>query len=231
MNISKRDLRLILILLSILIFVMTYFFVYSSFTTKEETVRAEIKALEPSLTEVQNYYNNLGVYQQTIEADTKVIADELVRYPNEVRSEDLIMYAVNLEDEVGLAVQTAAFSGPQLVMAIRGMLDDGNGNVAAIPLSAYRNAMSISATLTYQQLKSMIDYINYTKSSAKLNTVNVSYNAETGELMGTMIIDRYFIAGGDYKYRETEVPVMGLGTDNIFGTITTVIEAPPVPTN
>lgn len=226
MNISKRDLKLILILLSILIFVIAYFAVYSSFNTKAEAVQAEIKTLQPSLAELENHYNNLGAYEQTIETDTRVIADELARYPNAVRSEDLIMYAVNLEDEVGLSVQTAAFSGPQPVMALKGMVDDGNGVVTAMPLMAYRNAMSISATLTYQQLKSMIDYVNYTKNTAKLNTVNVSFNAETGELLGTMILDRYFITGSDTTYHETEVPFTGLGTDNIFGTITTGTEAP-----
>ncbi len=219
MNISKRDLRLVLILLSILIFILAYFLVYSKYETRTGEVETQKKELQTKLSQLQGYSNKLGEYEQAIESNKQTIKNEIAHYPNDVRSEELIMYAVDLEDEVGLSISTASFSGPQLVMPLRAILER-DGTTENLTLTAYRNTLSITAELTYQQLKSFIDYINYTTYVTKLNTANLSFDSETGELMSTIIIDKFFITGADAEYYETEVPVMGYGTENIFGTIT-----------
>jgi hypothetical protein len=145
----------------------------------------------------------------------------MAHYPSDVRPEDEIMYAVDLEDEVGLSISSAAFGDPELVMQLRGIMEADDGSYTVVPLSAYRSTMDCACTLNYQELKNAVDYINFTQDCTRLNNVSVSYDSETGELMGTISIDKYFITGLDDEYHETYVPPMSLGTDNIFGTITT----------
>jgi len=219
MNLSKRDQKLIIILLGIVIFAAAYAGVYLNFTNKTTALEAETAALAPRLSELQGYYNSLGTYEKGIEESRAVITENLMQYPEDVRPEDEIMYAVSLEKDVGLFIGSAAFGEPEQVMALRGITETEDGSYSVLPLSAFRRRMDCACSLNYAQLKRTVKYINETPLCTRLNTVSVSYDAETGGLTGTMTIDKYFITGINDAYVETYVPQMPLGTDNIFGTI------------
>jgi hypothetical protein len=220
MKLSVRDQKLILILLSIVIFIAAYLGVYNNFVKKTTAIEDEMAALKPRLTELQSYYDNMSTYEQGIDECREAFSAETAQYPNAVRAEDEIMYAVELEEEAGVSISSAAFSEPEFIMALRSVKENEDGSYEAATLSAYRSTMDIACTLSYPELKNMVDYINYTQNCTRLNSVSVSYDSESGELMGDMIIDKYYITGLDDEYRETYVPPMALGTDNIFGTIT-----------
>ncbi len=221
MTISKRDVKLLFILFGLLIFVGVYVGVYNKFDSQTVQLQADIADLQLRVEQLQGYYENLDFYEEGIVNSKKEIQKKLDEYPNDVRAEDGIMYADRLEKEVGITISSAMFSEPETVMELRGILENETGGYQVTNFNALYMAVDYTCTLNYQQLKNMIYYVNHTKNLTKLNTVNISYDATTGELAGNVAVDKYFIRGADENYYPTEVPSMQMGTKNIFGTVTT----------
>jgi hypothetical protein len=219
MKISGRDRKLILILVGILIFVLNYVFVYSRFNDMADTAAADNTALKPQLATLQGYYQNLSQYQSKITADQQIIQTQMALYPNDVRSEDGIMYTADIEQNLGVKIDSVSFAEPETVMQIRGITSGANGTYTQVPMTAFRRAITFNCSMSYEQLKKVVHYIYATQNYTKLNTVTVSYDSGTGNLSGNFIVDKYYITGGDTVYHQTQVPSMNLGTDNPFGTV------------
>ena len=66
MNLSKRDINLLLILLAIVILVGAYLGIYSPLVSQTEAVEAEIAELKPRLEQLEGYNSNLKLYQEGI---------------------------------------------------------------------------------------------------------------------------------------------------------------------
>lgn len=218
MTISKRDAKLLLILLGIIILLVGYLAVYNPYVNKTEAVEAETAALQPELTELQGYYQNLDTYEAGIDSAAGTIDNEMANYPTDVRPEDLIMYAIKLEDKIGLSVSSISFSGAEDILDFQLPVKADDGTYSLRDVSAYSSGMTVNCNLGYQQLKDMIDYIADTEHRTSLDTVSVNFNSEDGKLIGTATINKYFVAGADETYVPTEVPNVPLGTDDLFGT-------------
>ena len=52
-----------------------------------------------------------------------------------------------------------------------------------------------------------------------VDTVTASYDGTTGNLVGSITINMYTVAGTERVYEKPYVPAMNVGIDNIFGTI------------
>ena len=75
MRIAKRDLKLLLILAGLLIFILLYMLVFNSFQSKTDAVKAKIAELEPQVQELENHYpgaevNPLGAWAGGTDVDT-----------------------------------------------------------------------------------------------------------------------------------------------------------------
>ena len=225
MTISKRDAKLLLILLGIIILLVGYLAVYNPYVGKTETVEAESAALQPELAELQGYYSNLDSYYAGIDDAADTVQEELEKYPSDVRPEDLIMYVISLEDKIGLDITSIVFSGVDPIITFQTVDENEDGTYAVRDVSAFRSGMTVSCSLGYQEMKDMIDYLADTPLRTALDTVSVSFNSETGKLVGTATINKYFVAGADEEYVATEVPTVPIGTDDIFGTFTVSAES------
>ena len=218
MTISKRDAKLLLILLGIVIFIVAYLAVYNPYISRTEEIQAEISGLQPSLTELSEYHGKLDTYRAGAEKARQTIEEELEKYPVSVRPEDYVMYAITLEKEIGLDIDSIAFTAAKPMLSLRLPYQSGNGQYAFRDVTAYQSGMNISFSLDYLQLKRAIDYIAATRHRTSLDTVSISFNPENGKLLGTATVKKYFISAGDEPYEATRVPSVPIGTDNLFGT-------------
>ena len=225
MRISKRDARLLLLLLGIVIFLFGYFGVFSPYQAKTEEVRDEISALTPTLRELQGYQDHMSAYQAGIDESSATIETEMARYPADVRTEDLVMYAIYLEKDLDIDVTSIEFSDVAAIAQIDSIAKTADG-YAITPLTAYQCSMTASCDLSYAELKSLLLYPGKAPARTTLGSVSVSFDSESGQLVGSVIFDKYFIASGSDPYVPTEVPKVELGTRDLFGTFT-VQQAPP----
>lgn len=216
MRVSKKDAKLLLILLGILVFLLSYLLVYNRYIAKQDAVAAQITELQPQLDTLEEYYQNLSTYETAIETAKKEIEEEMGRYPSEIFTEDLILYAIELEDRVGLDATALSFVDPVLVNEFTGVTPE-NGEEASAVMDAYETAMNVSCTLTYEQLKSVLHYIYETRNYTGVNSLSVSYNAENGRLVGNLEVSKFLIT---YEGAEPEghvMPYVKKGQPALFG--------------
>lgn len=221
MKIGKIEINMLLILLGVVIFIAAYYGIYSNYQDKASAIDSEVASMSTRLSELRGYYDNLDIYEAGIEESKTVINEELSKYPEDVRTEDLIMYAIKLEDVVGLTVDSLSFTGASALTAFNG-IDETGTNVA---YAAVQSGMTLNGSFSYGELKDCLDYIYDTRYVTGVDTISVSYNAETAELSGSISLTKYFITDGTYEYIPTSVPSMAIGQPNLFGSI----EAPEAP--
>ena len=232
MRISKRDQRLLLILLGLAVFLFTYLSICKSYDAKKDSVQTQIDSLSPRLSELQGYYANLSAYQDGISQIEDSVSTELSKFPADVRSEDLIMYSNELEQALGIKVQSINIVPPELISQfnIPKKTDDG---FKLVPVAAMRTGINIECSLNYEQYKKLIDYIYSTKERTTLKSISVTYNSGSGGLTGSVSLEKYFVSSADYAYEKTDIPSVETGVSDPFGTLSlttdpTKIEPPKV---
>lgn len=229
MKLSKRDTNLLLVLVGLIVFLGAYLGIANRYDRKTEELQEQISELSPRLEELRNHSANLSTYEAGIDQSIANVEAELARYPTDVRPEDLVMYAIELRDEVGLDIDSVNFIPMQVVSRFQIVREDENGNALFVPMAAMKTGFSTDSEMNYDQLKRFISYIYATEYCTTLDRLTVVYNAESGGLSASADIAKYFVSSQDYDYVPTEVPEVSLGTDDPFKTF--AVTRQPVSTN
>ena len=129
------------------------------------------------------------------------------------------MYANELEEKLGISVDEIDLKDPQVVaqFSVPKKTDD---SYKLIPVAAMQSGIDIKCHLNYQQMKKLINYIYNNSKQTTIDKISVSFDAETGGLIGAVTLEKYFVSSSDYKYTQTEIPTVKRGTDDPFGTFT-----------
>lgn len=219
MKISKRDLSLLLVLVGLIVFLAAYLGIYNNFNSKAEEIKTEVSGLKPRLEELQMYQSKLPEYEKGINAAIENVEAALKKYPGDVRAEDLTMYAIALQNDVGLQISGVSFAPVEVVSHFQ-IVRDGENGPEFIPMAAMKTGLSANCSLGYGELKRLVNYIYATEFCTTLDRVLVSYDAESGKLTGSVDLSKYFVSSMDYTYEPTHVPEVPKGTTNPFGTFT-----------
>jgi hypothetical protein len=219
MNISKRDIKMLLILFGIVIFVLCYFLVYLSYTEENEYLLEDIDDASFEYSRLMAFQNMLPVYHEAIQRSEQFILEAQAEYPTDIRAEDLIMYVVDLQQSVGIDSGGITFIQPADIMTVRGLVETENGGYSFAPQNAYRTGVNLNCSLTYQQLKDLVNYVYTEGSKASINSISLSYNSSTGLLYGSVVIHKNFLSSHDMEYVATQIPEMRVGLPNPFGVI------------
>ncbi len=217
MKISKRDAQLLIILGGLLVFLALYMLVFNHFQSKSDEVASNIAALQPQLQELETEYANLATYQNGIEQYRTTVARKLEAYPADIKEEDIIAYLTTMEARQGITLNGITFSGATMLNEFPGVIVK-DGKDVTTTMDAYSTGAVVTGQLTYPQLKSMLDYIYSSPTQTSVNSVSVSYNAETAGLAGSFDISRYYITYPEAVYTPETLPDTQLGAKDLFGT-------------
>ncbi len=91
---------------------------------------------------------------------------------------------------------------------------EGTGQYMTVLVSP----ISIDFLTTEEEFLKLVDYINTYPERTSLSDVSLSYDNSTGELRGSMMINRYILAGSGKTYELPDTGDISIGTDNLFGT-------------
>ncbi|MCL2697067.1 MAG: hypothetical protein FWE74_03170 [Oscillospiraceae bacterium] len=229
MNISKRDIKMLLILFGIVIFVLCYFLVYLSFTEENEYLLEDIEDAEFEYSRLKAIEREVGGYRQAIKDSEEFILAAQAEFPADVHAADLIMYVVELGEQIGINTGGITFIQPVEIMTVQGLAENAAGGLSFTAQSAYRTGINVSCNLTYGQLKDLVNYIYEESPKTSLHSISFSFNSATGLLYGNMVVNKSFLGSHDAGYTAAQTPDMGLGLPNPFGVIRSVPQpnAPP----
>jgi len=219
MNISKRDTKMLLILFGIVIFVLCYFMVYLSYSEENEFLREDIEDADYEFAKLKALEREVAGYREAIASSEEFILLAQSEYPADVHAADLIMYAVELQENTRIITGGLSFIQPVDIMTVQGLAENARGGYSFTPLNAYRTGININCSLTYQQLKDLADYIYNESQKTSLHSVSLSYNSTTGLLYGNVVINKSFLSSKDKEYVAAQIPEMNVGLPNPFGVI------------
>lgn len=259
MKIAKRDLKILLIILGVVIIVVAFLYGFQPLQESNAKVVQEITGLRAELSELQVLASKEEYYKTSTEEMISQAEEIFDKFPSDIKTEDCIMYAQELETNTKANVEGILFSNDTLAYSWGvGKVDD-SGEVAQGQAAATENTATQSATAgqssqeteqtttadaanqanvvsednkelfvskvtvnfksTYQQLKEIINDIQNSKNRNTLQSMEVSYDTQTGNLAGSVEMGMYSLTGLNKVYEGPNVPSITIGTDNIFGTV------------
>ena len=218
MKVSKRDLYLLLALAGVIIAFCAWNFGFKKMTAKTETLRNDTAVIQAEIDKYSAVKNNIDIYQKGIEDATNKIAGTLRKFPSDVLVEDAVMLGRELEKNVDSTYVTSASVGNRVnVYTAKSVPADATSSPVTYQL--FRNQVGIAYTTSYKGFKEMLDYVNGHANRMSLESFSLSYDTATGLLSGSSAINMYCVTGTDKAYVEQNLSGVKLGTDNIFGTI------------
>ena len=224
MKIAKRDLKLLLILAGLLVFLLLYLLVFNPLQTKIDEVEARNAELSAQVEDLEAKYLRMAEYEEGIQASRAYVKETLKSLPGDVKEEDILSYLLTMESRQGIRMESVTFVKPELVQQFN-LMTEVDGQDVAIPAGAYRASTVMTGTLNYPQAKNVINYLYDRDKQTTLENATLTYNAETGKLAGSFELSKYFIDFDGAEYVPERVPVVDIGLKDLFGT-TSAVAAP-----
>ena len=217
-TLSNRDKVLLLVLAGVLILFAVYMTVVKDYNAKRDAAEAQLAELTPQLQQLQEYEANQKNYAAKTTKMGNEIATQMQRFPNDIRSEHIILNAKTLQDALGIKIQSVGSEPAALLSSFQLPLKDENGQYVMQNVYAFTTGENIQCTMGYDQFKSLLDFIYSQNEYTALKSVSVTYDSETGGLSGTAAITKYFIVPEKYVYTKANTEGAQQGVTNPFGT-------------
>ncbi|NLO08995.1 MAG: hypothetical protein GX129_03895 [Clostridiales bacterium] len=218
-QIPQKQLKLILILVTLILVVCSYFFGYQKFSSKAEKLEKENKILINNRIELQQKSMNKDtLIDETNEMKEKIdlMLDE---FPAGLTQEKIIMFIYNLANNTGMEISALHLNELELFYPVSGPeVVDTDG------LMGHNTKVTISYSSTYEGLKKWVDYIHNYEERMNIPSFSAAFNHTTGKLSGTMIIDLYALSGTNKEFVDPIIEGLPIGTDNIFGAFDSPID-------
>lgn len=222
MKIAKRDLKLLLILAGLLVFLLLYLLVFNPLQTKISDVKAENAQLSAQVEDLEAKYLRMAEYEEGIKASREYVKETLKSFPGDVKEEDILSYLLTMESRQGIRMESVTFIKPELVQQLN-LMTQVDGQDVAVPAGAYRANTVMTGALNYPQVKNVINYLYESDKQTTLDNVTLTYNAETGKLAGSFELSKYFINFDGAEYVPERVPAVDIGLKDLFGTTAAVV--------
>ena len=220
-SMTNRDKMLLLVLAGILIFFAVYMTVVKDYNARTTAEQAKLAELTPQLQQLQEYQANQKTYEAKTTKMRDEIATEMERFPSDIRSEHIILNAKTLQDSLGITVQSVGAEPAALLSSLQLPLKDADGKTAMQNVYAFSTGENIACTMSYDQFKSLLDFIYAQKERTALKSVSITYDSENGGLTGTASLTKYFIVPENYVYQKIQIDGVQYGVTNPFGTVKT----------
>lgn len=246
---SKKDQCLLVGLLGALFLFVSWYFVFTPLQEKTMALETENVALKAKADLYQSINANLPKYEEGIATYEEEIVQISNRYPVHISREDEIMFLANMENvytndlavenitmsavvEVlaeSAAAQTAAPVTTDAAATDAAATDDAATDAAAtapaepeivIPeVHLYKQPVNYSFRCTYKGAKDMIYYLFSQNNKKAIEGMSLAFDSETGNLMGTLDLNQYYLMGIEKEYQAIPTPTVLKGVDDVFHTV------------
>ncbi len=250
MKVSKRDILLLVGFIGILFFGVTLYWVFLPAQDKVEEMKAENLQLREQITDLTIKTNKKETYLTEMEKMVKEIEDIYRVFPVNVKAEDVILMAINQELVSPMVVENVNIEqlvpvrfeefvapgeehdytydlGENDVLGVGDEPLDGDDAVTAAEDSVeeeidwlYNRQATFNYGVSYEGLKRSIRHIVDQPNRMAIETLTVTFDDSTGQLVGSTTLNMYLAPYQTGKeYVQPDFSSVLLGTDNIFGTI------------
>ena len=224
MKISRKDIKLLLYAGGILFLVAVYFVFYRNIDQKSNELEGRIRILEQEKNQLEALNDKKAEYKEETENMQREIDVILAGFPADVKEENAIVYANQLENLSGMEISGINIGSKNLLHSTgENAESEENGDTATadqLPsLYLYGMPVNYSFTVEYSSFKKAAALIAENEEKRNMETITLSFDEESGKIVGTAAVNMYFIMGSNSVYQEPEIPPIPQGIDDIFGTV------------
>lgn len=244
MKINPKYIKAIFYGAGIFVLLVVIAWIKPSMDEKHDQLQATNDQLKAQLSQLEELEANAANYEaqaKTFEEEDQVILNE---FPAEVRPEDVILYAKQIEDKTDVAIANVGVTEGNLVYAMNTApvaeaapaAEDGTTDAAAAApqntlgildeasvvrpdYNLFQMSVSYDIVSSYRDMKSVVADILEDQDKQNIDGITLAYDSETGELAGTMNVNRYYLTGTEKQYTNPNAGNIKKGTSNIFGSI------------
>ena len=231
LSLSKRDIKLLLMLLGLVAVVASFYLVYTPAKERREAIEAQNVELQNQVSRLEELNANKPEYEQSIIDMNQEITALTAEFPAETKEEDGIYFAhlmeTNVSGDVGISAVT--LGNPEVVLvtevvngATEGTADastvEGGAAATVSEYTMYRTRNGFVYTTGYFGMKNLVNTINTQMDKITIQTLSVSYDTATGLLSGTVDANFFTMEGTEREYVKPNLPHVSEGTDNLFKT-------------
>ena len=221
MQLQKKDIKLIIVLVGVLILVVAYFVVYRNYDQQTQDLQSQIDSLQPELQQLREYDEHRQVYRDGAEADKEKMKSIMSSLPTSVWTEDQIMLARRMEEDLDITDTSESFADPIVVTQFKGTpLDDIDNYSDQVDMTSNKYQMTLAADMDYSQMKDFLDYVYDEDYMTGLDSITMNYDAEKADLSVSAVINQYTLAYDGAKETDHSVPEVSKGVHDPFGTYT-----------
>lgn len=233
-----RQIKYIISLISVGIFMYSYFVLYVNYTNKTTDAYKEIERVKLQIMERElmlQKEEEISLLLDELNAQKQKIIDS---YPVYIAKEDNFMFVEKMENALDIKVSALSISDntgfystilPEILTDTdsESLTDDeGNedknnevkGNDVPSTMNGIVNTIGMNFLTTYEGFKELSDYIRDFPEPTVIDNVSVSYDSSTGALAGNLTLKRFALTGTGKEYKSAVIDGIDIGTDNIFGT-------------
>ncbi len=230
-NISTRDKKLILMFSGVAIFALGYFVAFRPLMSKADEMKTANEPLEAKLAQLEEIEENKDYYISETENYNQKVTDYTVMFPADVKEEDAIILARDMEQKTGIWAFQLDISPQELTSSLT--LDDYDEDFNEIEqetdvqqlvadssgMELYRMRNSFDFNGTYDAVKNVIDALMQDGRRMTVDSLDIDFSASTGQVGGTMVVNMYSMTGTGREYTAPDTGVTRMGSSNLFGTI------------
>lgn len=231
-NSNPTQIILIVLVLVVLLVFVGYRFLLTPLQEEKKKKEDENYELEVRKIELQNKKSHETEYKKSIAEAQEQINKVMNRFAAGNTPEKSIMMIKDMEELIGVEVPAIGFNENQEVTSVNlPKINDtptGDYTIEYYDITLNKSLLSVDYNCDYDQLKMVMDFLNmYAEESDEnmteeaeerekmnLNSIECSFDNETGKLTGNMVINLYSVEGGDKVYDEKN-PDWAQGDDRI----------------
>lgn len=210
MKFNEKNFKIIIILLMLVVFVVSFRFGYTNFNDKKDGEVKQTRELAAQLADLQEKASHKEEYEAEVQRAKDMVEEKLGMFGPGNTPEKSILYVVDLEKEAKMEVSAIGF-GAESVLYSSDLIPTELG----LGASLCQSPLTISFLARYDGIKKAVDFVNSAAEKKNISAISLAYNQETGLLSGSMIINEYAVYGLGKEYVKPQVDGP-TGVDNIF---------------
>ncbi|MEF2587898.1 MAG: hypothetical protein U0M55_08490 [Butyrivibrio sp.] len=221
MKITDRDKKLLCVVGAAIIIFCAYYFGCRILINKTQEITETISALNKEHNALKLMLANAKKYTTDTESYNSKYDEILNKYDSGNTQEYSIMLLKEIEDRTGAWISQAGLAQTEEIYTF-GEVTTSNpyaeegSKVYHSDYVGNKTTLTLTYQATYDQFKDMINYINGYKYKFTIDSISMSYTAETDSVSGSLVLTQYAITGGDRKFNNVNITNVLNGTDNIF---------------
>ncbi len=236
-KIKGKHIKFIISLISVGVFVYSYFVIYNSYVDRTSDAYQEVESIKVKMLEREKNLAQEEEIQVALEEVNTQKNEILDSYPVYIAKEDNFMFTERLLDNLHISISSLNISDNKefyktILPAVSSNLDKENTEASTdivdedksaevseiITMNGIVNTISMNFLTSYKGFKELSEYIKNYPEPTVIDNVSVSYDSSTGALAGNLTIKRFALTGTGKEYKSIHIDGINIGTDNLFGT-------------